>query len=153
MLDTGCLFMMCKPLRTYFYILWTKIPLFSPWSKLLLFSLMHCPMVAFEFQNIIRPSNKHWTFLIFSNENAMKKFSDDGIPTKRSPLEVSESSDVVITMLPSSAHVSWLHDEVTIPNHDMKSTVYPIWSRTINWLLFKGMHWCTSTNVKEIGNR
>jgi 3-hydroxyisobutyrate dehydrogenase len=36
----------------------------------------------------------------------MKKFSDDGIPTKRSPLEVSESSDVVITMLPSSAHVS-----------------------------------------------
>ncbi|KAM0900568.1 hypothetical protein ACQ4PT_020558 [Festuca glaucescens] len=39
------------------------------------------------------------------NENAMKKFSDDGIPTKRSPLEVSESSDVVITMLPSSAHV------------------------------------------------
>lgn len=39
------------------------------------------------------------------NEDAMKKFSDDGIPTKRSPLEVSESSDVVITMLPSSAHV------------------------------------------------
>ncbi|VAI79944.1 unnamed protein product [Triticum turgidum subsp. durum] len=39
------------------------------------------------------------------NEVAMKKFSDDGIPTKRSPLEVSESSDVVITMLPSSAHV------------------------------------------------
>jgi 3-hydroxyisobutyrate dehydrogenase-like beta-hydroxyacid dehydrogenase len=44
--------------------------------------------------------------VIFSNENAMKKFSDDGIPTKRSPLEVSESSDVIITMLPSSAHVS-----------------------------------------------
>ncbi|KAM0862707.1 hypothetical protein ACQ4PT_045089 [Festuca glaucescens] len=39
------------------------------------------------------------------NENAMKKFLDDGIPTKRSPLEVSESSDVVITMLPSSTHV------------------------------------------------
>jgi 3-hydroxyisobutyrate dehydrogenase-like beta-hydroxyacid dehydrogenase len=41
----------------------------------------------------------------------MKKFSDDGIPTKRSPLEVSESSDVVITMLPSSAHVSWFHGQ------------------------------------------
>jgi len=39
------------------------------------------------------------------NENSMKKFSDDGIPTKQSPLEVSESSDVVITMLPSSSHV------------------------------------------------
>ncbi|KAL6873788.1 hypothetical protein ACP4OV_013870 [Aristida adscensionis] len=39
------------------------------------------------------------------NESAMKKFSDDGIPTKKSPLEVSESSDVIITMLPSSAHV------------------------------------------------
>ncbi|XP_034590649.1 probable 3-hydroxyisobutyrate dehydrogenase, mitochondrial isoform X3 [Setaria viridis] len=40
-----------------------------------------------------------------TNENSMKKFSDDGIPTKQSPLEVSESSDVVITMLPSSSHV------------------------------------------------
>jgi 3-hydroxyisobutyrate dehydrogenase-like beta-hydroxyacid dehydrogenase len=39
------------------------------------------------------------------NENTMKKFSDDGIPTKLSPLEVSKSSDVVITMLPSSAHM------------------------------------------------
>jgi len=38
----------------------------------------------------------------------MKKFSDDGIPTKQSPLEVSESSDVIITMLPSSTHVSRL---------------------------------------------
>nr|CAB3494926.1 unnamed protein product [Digitaria exilis]CAB3494935.1 unnamed protein product [Digitaria exilis]CAB3494960.1 unnamed protein product [Digitaria exilis] len=42
------------------------------------------------------------------NENSMKKFSDDGIPTKQSPLEVSESSDVVITMLPSSSHVNVL---------------------------------------------
>ncbi|KQK17120.1 hypothetical protein BRADI_1g32590v3 [Brachypodium distachyon] len=39
------------------------------------------------------------------NESAMKKFSDDGIPTKQSPLELSKSSDVIITMLPSSAHV------------------------------------------------
>jgi len=39
------------------------------------------------------------------NESAMKRFSDDGIPTRQSPLQVSESSDVVITMLPSSSHV------------------------------------------------
>jgi len=29
-----------------------------------------------------------------------------GVPTKKTPYEVSEASDVVITMLPSSAHVS-----------------------------------------------
>jgi len=46
--------------------------------------------------------------LSIRNENSMKKFSDDGIPTKQSPLEVSESSDVIITMLPSSTHVSRL---------------------------------------------
>uniref|UniRef100_A0A0A9DDD0 3-hydroxyisobutyrate dehydrogenase n=1 Tax=Arundo donax TaxID=35708 RepID=A0A0A9DDD0_ARUDO len=39
------------------------------------------------------------------NENAMKKFSEDGIPTKQSPLELAESSDVIITMLPSSSYV------------------------------------------------
>lgn len=57
---------------------------------------------------------------MFSNEDAMNKFSDDGIPTKRSPLEVSESSDVVITMLPSSAHVSWfsfLYEKLVIHKH------------------------------------
>ena len=62
-----------------------------------------CPIVA-EYaisEMKIRYSQK--------NKNSMKKFSDDGIPTKQSPLEVSESSDVVITMLPSSSHVSRLH--------------------------------------------
>jgi hypothetical protein len=40
------------------------------------------------------------------NENAMRKSSDDRIPIKQSPLEVLESSDVIITMFPSSSHVS-----------------------------------------------
>ncbi|KAL0442440.1 UNVERIFIED_CONTAM: LRR receptor-like serine/threonine-protein kinase GHR1 [Sesamum latifolium] len=39
------------------------------------------------------------------NHDVMKKFSDKGILTKNSPLEVAEASDAVITMLPSSAHV------------------------------------------------
>lgn len=38
----------------------------------------------------------------------MKKFSDMGVETKETPLEVAEASDVVITMLPSSSHVSFL---------------------------------------------
>lgn len=33
-------------------------------------------------------------------------FSQMGVPTKKTPYEVSEASDVVITMLPNSAHVS-----------------------------------------------
>lgn len=36
----------------------------------------------------------------------MKKFSDMGVDTKKTPFEVAEDSDVVITMLPSSSHVS-----------------------------------------------
>lgn len=36
----------------------------------------------------------------------MKMFSDMGVPTKETPFEVAEASDVVITMLPSSSHVS-----------------------------------------------
>lgn len=39
------------------------------------------------------------------NCNAMKKFSDKGIPTKETPFDLAESSDVIITMLPSSSHV------------------------------------------------
>ncbi|KAI5671220.1 hypothetical protein M9H77_11584 [Catharanthus roseus] len=39
------------------------------------------------------------------NKNTMKIFSDKGTVTKESPFEVAESSDVVITMLPSSANV------------------------------------------------
>ncbi|ONI11179.1 hypothetical protein PRUPE_4G091300 [Prunus persica] len=47
------------------------------------------------------------------NCNAMKKFSDMGVETKETPLEVAEASDVVITMLPSSSHV---YDVYTGPN-------------------------------------
>ncbi|KAL3520263.1 hypothetical protein ACH5RR_018412 [Cinchona calisaya] len=39
------------------------------------------------------------------NQNAMKIFSEKGILTKESPIEVAENSDVLITMLPSSNHV------------------------------------------------
>ena len=31
-----------------------------------------------------------------------------GVPTKETPFEVAEASDVVITMLPSSSHVSFI---------------------------------------------
>lgn len=45
----------------------------------------------------------------------MKAFSKKGVLTKNSPLEVAEESDAVITMLPSSAHVSLInHIAVTI---------------------------------------
>lgn len=39
----------------------------------------------------------------------MKKFSERGVPAKETPREVAESSDVIITMLPSSSNVSYLH--------------------------------------------
>ncbi|KAL5977104.1 hypothetical protein ACLOJK_021446 [Asimina triloba] len=39
------------------------------------------------------------------NPNAVKVFSDKGVPTMETPFEVAESSDVIITMLPSSSHV------------------------------------------------
>ncbi|CAH9145672.1 unnamed protein product [Cuscuta epithymum] len=39
------------------------------------------------------------------NKNVLKRFSDKGIPTKASPNELAETTDVVITMLPSSNHV------------------------------------------------
>ncbi|XP_042499969.1 probable 3-hydroxyisobutyrate dehydrogenase, mitochondrial isoform X2 [Macadamia integrifolia] len=39
------------------------------------------------------------------NSNVMEKFSDKGVLTKGTPFEVAETSDVVITMLPSSSHV------------------------------------------------
>ncbi|XP_031405310.1 probable 3-hydroxyisobutyrate dehydrogenase, mitochondrial isoform X2 [Punica granatum] len=35
----------------------------------------------------------------------MKMFADRGVPTRETPFEIAESSDVVITMLPSSSHV------------------------------------------------
>lgn len=39
------------------------------------------------------------------NHNALKIFIEKGIPAKQTPYEVAESSDVVITMLPSSSDV------------------------------------------------
>nr|CAD1834612.1 unnamed protein product [Ananas comosus var. bracteatus] len=39
------------------------------------------------------------------NDNTMKKFSEKGVPTKETPCQVAESSDVIITMLPSSSNV------------------------------------------------
>lgn len=47
----------------------------------------------------------------------MKMFSDMGVPTKETPFEVAEASDVVITMLPSSSHVS-----IMIQFADLKHT-------------------------------
>ncbi|KAF5187042.1 3-hydroxyisobutyrate dehydrogenase [Thalictrum thalictroides] len=39
------------------------------------------------------------------NLNATKHFSDNGIPTKETPFEVGETSDVIVTMLPTSSNV------------------------------------------------
>ncbi|WOL12235.1 putative 3-hydroxyisobutyrate dehydrogenase, mitochondrial isoform X3 [Canna indica] len=47
------------------------------------------------------------------NAGNMKKFLDNGIPIKETPCEVAESSDVIITMLPSSSNVL---DVYTGPN-------------------------------------
>ncbi|MED6148849.1 hypothetical protein PIB30_056933 [Stylosanthes scabra] len=47
------------------------------------------------------------------NSDVLDKFSHMGAATKKTPFEVSEASDVVITMLPSSAHVN---DVYTGPN-------------------------------------
>ena len=44
----------------------------------------------------------------FRNCDAMKKFFDMGAATKKTPSEVAEASDVVITMLPASSHVSFI---------------------------------------------
>ncbi|XP_056159555.1 probable 3-hydroxyisobutyrate dehydrogenase, mitochondrial isoform X2 [Syzygium oleosum] len=39
------------------------------------------------------------------NGDAMKIFAGIGVPTKKTPFEVAEESDVIMTMLPSSSHV------------------------------------------------
>ncbi|KEH37064.1 3-hydroxyisobutyrate dehydrogenase [Medicago truncatula] len=39
------------------------------------------------------------------NYDVLEMFSQMGVPTMKTPYEVSEASDIVITMLPSSAHV------------------------------------------------
>ncbi|RVW81503.1 putative 3-hydroxyisobutyrate dehydrogenase, mitochondrial [Vitis vinifera] len=40
------------------------------------------------------------------NHEVMRMFAERGVPTKETPFEIAETSDVVITMLPSSSHVS-----------------------------------------------
>uniref|UniRef100_A0A803MIP3 3-hydroxyisobutyrate dehydrogenase n=1 Tax=Chenopodium quinoa TaxID=63459 RepID=A0A803MIP3_CHEQI len=47
------------------------------------------------------------------NRAAVQPFLDRGVPVKETPMEIAEASDVVITMLPSSAHVM---DVYTGPN-------------------------------------
>ncbi|XP_021735563.1 probable 3-hydroxyisobutyrate dehydrogenase, mitochondrial isoform X2 [Chenopodium quinoa] len=47
------------------------------------------------------------------NRAAVQPFLDRGVPVKETPMEIAETSDVVITMLPSSAHVM---DVYTGPN-------------------------------------
>lgn len=42
----------------------------------------------------------------FRNREVMRTFDERGVQTKETPFEIAETSDVVITMLPSSSHVS-----------------------------------------------
>lgn len=44
----------------------------------------------------------------------MNKFKEMGIATKETPFDIAESSDIVITMLPSSADVSCVDPGLTI---------------------------------------
>ncbi|KAK1325614.1 hypothetical protein QJS10_CPA01g00569 [Acorus calamus] len=84
----------------------------------------------------------------------MKKFVEKGIPTKETPLLLAESSDVVITMLPSSSHVL---DVYTGPNGLLhggpslrpwlfidSSTIDPQTSRSLSATISK----CTLTKIK-----
>lgn len=73
---------------------------------------MMCNAISMCFaQCIFLLSNSNpfsWIFTIGdSNHDVMNAFSDKGFLTKNSPLGVAEESDAVITMLPSSAHVSF----------------------------------------------
>ncbi|KAK9267348.1 hypothetical protein L1049_009772 [Liquidambar formosana] len=87
------------------------------------------------------------------NHNVMKTFSDKGVPTKETPLEVAEASDVVITMLPSSSHVldvymgpnglldggNLLRPKILIDS----STIDPQTSRKLSMTVSKCNHWET----------
>ncbi|XP_020109573.1 probable 3-hydroxyisobutyrate dehydrogenase, mitochondrial isoform X3 [Ananas comosus] len=55
--------------------------------------------------DIVDRQIKTWILMISSNDNTMKKFSEKGVPTKETPCQVAESSDVIITMLPTSSNV------------------------------------------------
>lgn len=83
-----------------------------------------------------------------NNENAIRRFSDDGFPTKHTPLEVSESRDVRITLLRSFAHVSWLQSwspclfsSFRLLDHDM--------NRYLPFLLFSGVGSIYSSEIVD----
>lgn len=44
--------------------------------------------------------------LIYRSRDAMKMFTEMGVSARETPYEVAQDSQVVITMLPSSSHVS-----------------------------------------------
>ncbi|KAL2945370.1 putative 3-hydroxyisobutyrate dehydrogenase mitochondrial [Bienertia sinuspersici] len=76
------------------------------------------------------------------NGAAVKQFLDKGVPSKETPKEVAEVSDVVITMLPSSKHVmdvymgqnGLLHSHNSLRPHLFidSSTIDPLVSRKLS---------------------
>ncbi|KAK3432733.1 hypothetical protein EUGRSUZ_D00258, partial [Eucalyptus grandis] len=91
------------------------------------------------------------------NGDAMKIFAGFGVPTKKTPFEVAEESDVKVTMLPSSSHV---FDVYTGPNGLLhggnllrpwlsidSSTIDPQTSRKISALVSN----CTLNGKKDGG--
>ncbi|MQM14820.1 hypothetical protein Taro_047755, partial [Colocasia esculenta] len=76
------------------------------------------------------------------NQNVMDKFLEKGVPTKETPFDVAESSDIIITMLPSSSHVlnvytgtnGLLHGNRTLQPWLFidSSTIDPLTSRSIS---------------------
>ncbi|CAA7405398.1 unnamed protein product [Spirodela intermedia] len=76
------------------------------------------------------------------NHNAVNKFKEMGIATKETPFDIAESSDIVITMLPSSANVLEVYtgrNGLLHGNNPLRpwlfidsSTVDPLTSRTIS---------------------
>ncbi|GER24657.1 leucine-rich receptor-like protein kinase family protein [Striga asiatica] len=60
------------------------------------------------------------------NHDVMAKFSEKGILTKNSPLEVAEASDAVITMLPSSNHVTdvYMGPKGMLNGEDLRSFLF-----------------------------
>uniref|UniRef100_A0A7N0T183 3-hydroxyisobutyrate dehydrogenase n=1 Tax=Kalanchoe fedtschenkoi TaxID=63787 RepID=A0A7N0T183_KALFE len=89
------------------------------------------------------------------NMGALKIFSDKGASVKETPAELAESSDVVITMLPSSSNVinvytgskGLLHNESAKRPHIFidSSTIDPQTSRKVSALVSN----CLTTETKE----
>ena len=55
------------------------------------------------------------------NSDVLEMFSRMGVPTMKTPYQVSQESDIVITMLPSSAHVSVLLQLLILSTMKLKS--------------------------------